>query len=203
MEPDVSSVQRSCEVLMRKQWGHYEYESWFPQLLCQQRLKEWTTVEALRWTTVQLCKHSHEFKQTYSRTTIKTLCRKIIKHQFPHNLVDVKQKNNLKLHELHCEGFWRLLSQTLLQLFVVVSMSHAALCQLLLCNMNMHITDVSFWLMLLQLRTSLFLHFFFYAGDVKTVRDFIFSTLLCTPDCSCTKLYMFIIILPLVISKNI
>lgn len=48
-----------------------------------------------------------------------------------------------------------------------VFVSHAALCQLWLCNMDVHIIDFSFWLMLLQLLRSWFAHLFLFRGASK------------------------------------
>lgn len=80
-----------------------------------------------------------------------------IKHQFLDNLTDVKQKNKLESHEWHCEGFgWQSGIIAALLSAVFVFMSHAALCQLWLCNMDTHVIGFSFWRMLLQQIHGLF-----------------------------------------------
>lgn len=139
-------------------------------LLCQQRLKEWT------WKHSTIKQYNHAYTYIYSNMQLsKYYAKKIIKHKFLDNLTDIQQRNKVKSHAtiswVALWGIWVVLLQLCLLWRFLVLMSHAALCQLWLCNTDICVIDFSFWLTI-----SKFMHLFFLRNMSK-LYDFISSTL--------------------------
>lgn len=148
--------------------------------------------EAFKCRTIQSCIRSKQNLQTYNCQNIMQERKKIIKDQFLDNLW-----NKLQI-AISWSALWRILVAGIIAVLlpavfrVSVSMSHAAVCQLRLCNTG----HPDYWFLLLtnaSTTSSEIIHaFIFSPGSCQSCIYVLFLALYwCTRGCSLMKSYVF------------